>query len=492
MKMVVSSTLKLALVLVTVGLIGPSAEADILIHPDRTDITAAEDFLDGMIVVEVLNCPPWEDFLYVSTDTGQTWENLGSGTSSDTGLTKAFSFAADGDSSSFYMLYDSEEEIPRTLELYRFDREGSHGHFVNIAPEGINAHEFAGCTDHLGPEHWIYICVVDTDPPLPSEALMFLRSTDYGNDWFPPVDSYPLVVREPYLTAGAGSHIYFTGRTGARGDSLIVWTNRNRLEPGYWQFDWIDTDGDQIESPIVAASFSPDDSLTTVWCAYSRNRNNSGNWDIEFVYSTDGGTTWSEPFPLAASPDDAERFFDLKSWRGPNGDEVSIAYIASNGSENIIYWRSARAGQPAVWSEPVRMNQVNAAPGKRVRPKLCHLAGHPGFGVGVIYVAQDGSGCWWSTVYQGGQQEPEPAGRNGGSLLVTPRVGTGPFRIAGVESGRSLNLVDRSGRVVRKLLTAENGTLWDGRDGQGRFLPSGVYFVRLGDGAYQTRVVLLR
>jgi len=464
---------------------------DVLIHPGGVKATAAEYFLDGMVVLRVINGKPDTEYCYLTTDNGRSWENYGWNTSSDTGYTNLCSFAADGDSAFFYLLYDRYEERPHSLFLELDNRRCRFCTFVDIT-DWLNANYLAGTTDHGAPGHWIYLCVVDTEPPIPGEALMFLRSTDYGNDWFLPVDSYPLVVREPYLTSGAGRHIYFTGRAGSQGDSLIIWTNRNRLEPGNWHFDWIDTQGDEIECPIVAASFNPEDSLATVWCAYSRNRNNSGNWDIEFVYSLDGGMTWSEPQVLAGSPDAAERYFDLKSRRNPGAAEVAIAYISSIGSENIIYRRYANAAQPAVWSEPVRMNGVNAATGLRLRPKLCYLAGLPSAGAGVIYVGADSGGCWWSAHYPGVQEEPGRFRTTGSRLQVAPTVGAGPFRSAGAKPGDGVMIIDLSGRIVRKLIAADNGAVWDGRDEDGNYLPPGVYLVRLRSAGSQSRVILTR
>jgi len=466
-------------------------QQDVLIHEGRADFTVAEYFLDGEVVVEVMNCPPWEEFLYETTDHGQTWENLGGGGSSDTALTKVCSFAADGECAYYYALSDGEFEIPNTLVLYQYDRDGAHHWFENIAPFDINAHEFAGTTDHLGAGHWIYICVVDTDPPVPEQTLMFLRDTLYGDEWFPPVDSFPLRVRDPHLATGAGRHVYFAGRAGADGDSLIIWTNRNRLEPGNWVFNWIDTGGDEIESPLVAAAFTPEDSTAVVWCAYSRNRDNSGNWDIEFVYSLDGGISWSEPQVLAGLVQAQERYLDLASWRGPGAEEVSIAYVNSYQSENTIYWRKASAAEPTQWSEPVRMNRMNAALGRNVRPKLCYLAGVSPVTAGVVYNAADGSGVWWGSPFIGAVAEAEQ-GKGSVRLEARPSLGPGPFRLR-AEAGIAVLVQDICGRVVREVRAGATGQAeWDGRDRTGTRVPAGVYFIRPEPTSELARVVVTR
>lgn len=456
-------------------LIAAGAQADIRIQPSSPDFLIAEDFADGMLIVQTFTNPPRIDTLFLSTDNGETWEWFGAGESSDTLLTYVFSFASDGDSSFFYALFDCSDELPHNLWLEMINRISSIGFFGYIQPDEVNAHYASGCTDHFRSGHWIYICVVDTNPPTPAIALMFLRSTDYGNDWFPLVDSYPILVRDPHLAAGAGHRIYFAGVTGNSNDTLIIWTNLDRLDPAQWVRYTMSTDGDRIEAPLLAASFNPVDSLATVWCAYARNRNNSGNWDIECVYSTDGGINWSEPVALAGSPNFEERYFDLKPNRHFNPDEVAIAYIASQAGDNSVYLRLGTASQPNVWTEPQKVNAHNAQPGKNVRPRICYLPLAPERSPGVVYVAENGNGVYWTTYCQGIEEKPAYAASH---LRVVPTVGPGPFRIVGLKSDETMTVTDISGRVVRRLVTTGNTAIWDGRDNNGNRVAPGVYLIR--------------
>lgn len=467
-----------------------SGQQDVLIHPGEAGAFAAEYFPDGMVVACVTNGTHDSLCFYAASGGCLNW-GMGGWTSGNRYAQGGISsLAADGDSSFFYAAFDDQEWRPDALWLAVYSRQGRLGFHVDICP-WLDAHEFAGTVDHLGAGHWIYVCVVDTDPPVPEQTLWFLRDTLYGGEWFPPVDSFTLRVRDPYLATGAGRHVYFAGRAGAGGDSLIIWTNRNRLEPGNWHFDWIDTGGDEIETPVIAAAFSSDDSATTVWCAYSRNRDNSGNWDIEYVYSTDGGMSWSEPQVLAGLPQAVERYPDLKSWREPGAAEVSIAYINSYQSQNTIYWRRASAAEPTRWSEPVRMNSLNAATGRNVRPRLCYLAGVSPLTAGMVYSAADGSGVWWGSPYGGGIAQRPGAGVSG-RLRVSPTAGRGPFRVSGC-IGMKLAVRDRSGRLVRQLpVDAAGVSHWDGTDADGRRAAAGVYFIRSEGEPESAKVVVMR
>jgi len=67
------------------------------------------------------------------------------------------------------------------------------------------------------------------------------------------------------------------------------------------------------------------------------------------------------------------------------------------------------------------------------------------------------------------------------------------------ETGVKLAVYDRGGRVVRELIRSRlkpggYSLSWDGRDGQGRSVAQGVYFLRLAVGSQrlETKVVLLR
>lgn len=106
--------------------------------------------------------------------------------------------------------------------------------------------------------------------------------------------------------------------------------------------------------------------------------------------------------------------------------------------------------------------------------------------------------CW---VEQGTAIDPTEDEETPGILAIPNPIATGAnlsFQSIGL-SPLTLSVYDTAGRLVRK---QELGTLpagshthyWDGRDGSGSPLASGVYFVRLSCAELQasTRVVLIR
>jgi hypothetical protein len=82
-------------------------------------------------------------------------------------------------------------------------------------------------------------------------------------------------------------------------------------------------------------------------------------------------------------------------------------------------------------------------------------------------------------------------------LSPNPSRGSVGIRLAGVEStaGLVVGVFDISGRLVRSLRTSQSPSLvWDGRDHNGRSVPSGIYFVQVRGAGVRIlgRVVLLK
>lgn len=465
------------------------ASGDLLIHPGRADFTLGGDVKtdepDTIIVAGAITARPNEEYLYCSTNDGISWEELLYGRTSDTMLTRIFPFIADGDSAALYWLFDCEVMYPATLGINIERPYGMFATFINIGPDELPCHDFAGCTDHPGAGHYIYLAVSDTTPGSARPRLFFQRSTDYGQDWFPPVDSFYQPARNLYLAGGTGRYVYFAGVAGPNRDTLLVWINRNRLEPGNWTFHRFSFGGDRIENPAIAAGFNAADSLATVWCFFARNRNNSGNWDIEYIYSTNGGHNWSGVRTLAGDPEAEERFFDLQPRRHSAAGVVTVAFIQSRSGSNRVFISRAYAAEPEDWCAPIRLGEHEAAAGWGVRPKVCYLPGQSDVLVGVVYLKRDSSGCYWASLYPGiAELTPAPP-RGTTKYRITPRTGRGPFRISGAGEPDRIRVTDASGRVVAY---GRNG-FWDGKRIDGAPLPAGVYLVQVNEEPAGTVVI---
>lgn len=459
---------------------GRSDGPDILIDGGPIVATAADFQLNGTIWAVFTTLADSWTYEYYSTDHGLTWYESG-GSRADPGspFDRLNHFAGAGDSAFYYytfILYFGWGNVDR-LDLIRTwvwpgGRDGTW--FEDIIDPGT-MHELAFCRDHTGDDYWLYGCVTDTLTTAPGRALRFLRSANFGYDW-DAVDSSAEVVRMPHLACGAGSWVYFTGRGGAQGDSLLLWINQDRMHPDKWDRCAVFIGSDEIESPLVAAAFTMPESLATVWCVYSRNRDNSGNWDIEFVYSTDGGRSWSGPEILAGSLEAAERYPDLRNFPSPGDQSVTVSYVSVTGPDRAVYRRQATATEPGIWSDTLRLNQASVGTGRAVRPRLCFSPGGPFPGAGAVFVGADSAGCWWNAPYPGAVAEPRYRRSVEVSVVVEPSVGRGPFRIRCCAPAAKFEIRDLAGRLVREL-PAGFEAVWDGSDGAGGRVPAGVHFI---------------
>ena len=104
-------------------------------------------------------------------------------------------------------------------------------------------------------------------------------------------------------------------------------------------------------------------------------------------------------------------------------------------------------------------------------------------------------------VQMAGVEEPTIAGRSAAVWIsVWPNPSRGRTTIAlgpGFRAGSAVRLFDSSGRLVRIVsanssLLTPNSVVWDGRDGSGRQVAPGLYFVRAGEGDAVQKLVLLR
>ncbi|MBK8233147.1 MAG: hypothetical protein IPK72_21830 [Candidatus Eisenbacteria bacterium] len=83
----------------------------------------------------------------------------------------------------------------------------------------------------------------------------------------------------------------------------------------------------------------------------------------------------------------------------------------------------------------------------------------------------------------GGATTDVPTGTEGWSVRLAPNPSRGQtqIRLVGMPGAiGSISIVDAGGRAVRSFGSALDGTWrWDGRDGDGRLVPSGVYWLRV-------------
>ncbi len=463
---------------------------DILIHSGTIVATAADYEMDGTMWVAFTVLEDSTTYVYKSLGHGTTWECRFTLRRSGDLFDRLQLVVGEGDSG-FVHLFHLINSQGGDLWQVRYREGGSPvGSPVLAGPDTIR--DFAVCRDYTGSNYWLYAVVTNPESQIPFRALRFLRSSTYGRDWYA-TDSFSVGVYQPHLSAGQGSHIYFTYHSNWLGGAVHMWTNRLYLNPSMWVHGLVTTDSEEVADPVVAPAFTLPESTSTVWCLWSQNYLNSGDWDIKYSFATDGGRTWSAPAFLAGSATYDERFPDLRNYTSPGNQYVNASYIVDDDVLRRVHRRYAHAASPGGWSDTLRINEGSAGTGPQVRPKLCYSPGGPFTGAGCVFVGTGLNGCWWNAPYPGGIAGEKSISRPAPALLVEPTVGRAPFCIL-AEDRVSVSIHDRAGRVVRTLRPERGRAVWDGTDDEGRAVASGVYFIKFTAGEHRAteKLVLQR
>lgn len=181
---------------------------------------------------------------------------------------------------------------------------------------------------------------------------MFLRDTLYGEEWFPPIDSFPLRVRDPFLATGAGRHVYLAGRAGVNGDSLdggLSWSGPQVLaglpevdEPFPDLKSWRKAGGNEVSIAYVN----------------SYQFHNTIYWRKA---TADDPTEWSAPVRMnrLEAAVDRNRRPKLCYLAGVSPVTAGVVYCAADGTG--VYWGSPHGGgveqRPTVSSwEPLQVS----------------------------------------------------------------------------------------------------------------------------------------
>ena len=205
------------------------------------------------------------------------------------------------------------------------------------------------------------------------DATAFVqKSTDYGKTWG------PLTPMQPGFPAGGGYDASIVVQPDGAVDALI---RGHQLDPGTFavhpgqEYFTSSSDGGQTWSPAVAVGASAGSiAARTWWIDGNLSTDQAGNlyatWDTQapsgdigwLSYSTDGGSTWSDPIRVTPDQDNAVHIVQ-SAGAGPG--TADIAWLADNSSQGYaLYLRpfsiqnrwlapvtqvSSHYGDPAIW-----------------------------------------------------------------------------------------------------------------------------------------------
>lgn len=414
-----------------------------------------------------------------STDNGTTW-------GADTRITTEGSWSerpsvAVRGSVVHVVWYDGRIGPPRIFYKHSLDDGTTWGSDVCLTPAaGVGYHPSVAV--HDGSVH-----VAWTDMSA-GPQIYYARSLDDGTTWEAAKNITPAappagknlasiavaesIVHVTWMDTRVGPQIYYTRSL----DQGVTWETDRSITPVPSQFASVAASGAIVH--VVYADFRFGDEVPKIY--YTRSVDSGGNWETEV--------------PLAES---------FASWYpsvAVSGSHVHAVWPDNrHGDIAEIYYKSS-PDDGTTWEPDVRLTEnlrESKEPSVAVAGTYVHV---------VWYDDRDQN---WEIYHKrgamgsaGAEGQDYPAGSAPRLLSVGPSPSTGQVAVRyDLPSSASvvLEIFDASGALVRRFMqeaqpSGSHEIRWNGRDGTGRAVPSGVYMARIEmDGSVMKgRVVLAR
>jgi hypothetical protein len=414
-----------------------------------------------------------------STDSGTTWET-------DTRLTEDASWSerpsvAIGDAVVHVAWYDGRIGPPRIFYKRSPDNGTTWSPDVCLTPTaGVGYHPSVTVSGSI-----VHVAWTDMSA---GPQIYYTRSLDNGATWEAARNITPnapaagknlasiavsgSIVHVTWMDSRSGPQIYYTRSL----DSGVTWEIDRAITPVPSQFASVAVSGAVVH--VVYSDFRAGGDAPRIW--YTR--------------SLDNGTTWETAVPLA------EAFASWYPSVAVSGSHVHAVWLDSrNGDVSEVYYKDSLDGG-ANWGTDVRLTDnpsESFEPSVAVSGNFVHVAWH------------DDRDQNLEIYYKRGTTDMTGVEEDGSEAFSIPRlVSTGPNPSTGqvvfrydLPSSASvmLEIFDPSGALVWRSMrelqpSGSHETRWEGHDGAGRAVPSGVYLTRIEmDGrVMKGRVVLAR
>jgi hypothetical protein len=456
---------------------------------------------------------------YMSVNGGNTWSKTVHSIYS-IGATYSYPVILTGSVGwKIYLFYLSSYENG-CVKLRRFTQDGyqSTGYSDPMNDEADDTITyFTACTD-MGQGNYLMIVYQREIPGDPTPNLYATVSTDQGETWSDQgVVSYDGA--HPDMAYGSGGYVYLVYETTAGTDREIYFKRSNNYcASGSWEYsEALTTDSHDDTYPKIAALHTFPPSSPSVWVAYNHDYNSSGNINLRYAYSSNGGVDWDKDNALATSSDYDEMACDLWVKRSAVSTTVNICYLKYKTEgfppteTSEIWFRTATSATPTSWSSAVKISDYRAALSQDGR-KVCQGT-YNGSSLGILYAGKPYFPANFEKLYfdlsswtDVGDDIAED--RLSAQFYLSANypnpfnpVTRIEFRVKSLEFRdpihTTLKVYNVMGQLVRTLVDEpkEPGTyevIWDGRDENGNQVASGVYFYRLDAGDFtQTKKMVL-
>jgi hypothetical protein len=456
---------------------------DVVIGTGTIWATAADYEMDGTMWVAYSKFAP-DSAVYVtrSTDHGATWQGLLAIYPNPTTLVKHLGLVVGQGDSAFVYVFLVHPSQHGDMLCVRFNKDGSNYLNFWVKSDADSINDFKVCRDYSGSDYYLY-CVAGNDDHTTNFDDFMLRSTDYAKTWAS--TNTVRFASDGSYAAGSGKYLYLAGHNGYspyKGQlDLLVDTLWGAWSGSFREVD-VTPDTFEVADPVIAPSFATPVESAVVWTLYSHNSQNTGDWDMKYVYSTDAGLTWSASYYLAGSSSAYEQYGDIKPYTSPGNTWMNASYV-SESTYRTVYRHYCAQSTPTAWSDTLRINTNSAGTGQSVRPLLVYSPGAPGTGAGCVFTGAGLTNIYWNAPWM--TAVAEPAAPEPTRFSLVPTIVRGVLRVEGrgQKTGDRAELLNAAGRNVLELRPGANDV---------SHLTSGVYFVREAQAQAVRKVVIQR
>jgi hypothetical protein len=297
------------------------------------------------------------------------------------------------------------------------------------------------------------------------DTIRLDRSTDKGASWANIDYGFTVQYNDCDLTVSDSTvyftYLYYSGDV--RRLRTLVYRNRGVPAGSVIIQTTADTINADIKYPRIGATTTPEN-RQLVYTFYSQKNSGSGNWDLLYRYSEDGGVNWSSAPDTLKKGSSSPVLCDIRGYEIGPCEYMDMAYCFTSSSptpsfENFWCW--SVEGAPTIWNNITSVSTgINSS-----TPELIYSPGSSASGGGVVYNDFYGNlwfdAPWYSGVPEGGDNEDK-------------------IRSQIVLAGSSVKL-NSSGAIVYDVMGREiiklNGDRWNLKDENGEEVEGGIYFI---------------
>jgi hypothetical protein len=305
-----------------------------------------------------------------------------------------------------------------------------------------------------------------------SDTAFILRSTDRGDNWDTLATGSATVYQDADITVTDSTlHALWTFLGGGGSQQYLQYAHwRNRGDVGLSMTNLFINDTasyTEMKYPRIGATTESADSEQLVYAFFSQEEALSGDHNLLYVYSENGGNDWTATPDTLAKGSIMAIYSDIRGYQAaPNNPYMNITYSLTAFDIPPTY---ANFWGWSLNSDPTNWQGINIA-GTGETTSIPELVYSPGASAtGIVYIVYNDSygNLWFDAPWFSGITENKGKKKD---KIRSQIVLTG----SSVELSSTGSIVyDVTGREIIKL----NTDSWDLKDGKGKEVKGGIYFI---------------